>query len=910
MIKQIYRPNKKIKQCLMMYHTKKFSRNDLLNLSKFNHNLFREEFVHRIQEKPNEIYVNFYQNQFNFNYNIEPLLKLVADTNFRLCDSSLMHAPKFALDKQALEQVREKGINMLCNSRIDPQKLYSFVFEYVETMFNLLKKYDPTLKETYHTNFTKDFINGLCKTGNNSALFFTFENVDQQYLIDIRPTCLYLVQLIDLPNFSFNKNTVNEIGCQPLISSKYLKKSIEGNLLHFCEVIYHDPGHAYVMNRQDAWLFKTCLKTSPELVTEWIHNKNLYVESYNKLHDSDYPLYKTVKTCLFDLVHDRGYQFYLPILRQQLRAQKNRDNIKTKIIRGDFEDPVDEHTLNNVNRAMDWLLNLTEKFLLDKNLNIISANKNNSFIIKKYLDVVSGNGKPIDIVIYPNGKIQVNFLCDDKMKSVSLYEIELLNASATTYPILTHEKILNINKWISMLNNGKLGSNIRINQYGELVNQITNHDCVDVDTFSDEHHLKSIEIFKLERLFNVIKNESWINFSITHQPDIYETNNIVLDKTKITIDTGVTFELGEIDLEVAKPHSRFSTTKYVNLDSHARFMKWKDIDKSFIISPYATQPSAPPFVQIIHQNQDLIFGCVNTTDNINLATAVSSLLCRSINDAKDSLGGYLPSRIVDRAHLQYGSPYAITHLWGRTGNRFVLLRKMDNEWVELVGTALVSQSRNNLFFFTSKYNNIWYPSIMKNVDFGLTLSDGKNKWFDKFDMPNINEYKPLGYNQLANFAVEKIDCRGMGLGKLMIDTLRNHYAFVNPTLNINHCQPLICGIGLHQIADPSWPPFMENIGFIRRLGAETFFIDQPWSRIEPVIINNQPLDNISFNKKFGLDQLYDNIKKETLNPKIHLVDRIDHVRELSKSPHAKLQYVQLLFNFKSINTIAPSTVQI
>ena len=339
------------------------------------------------------------------------------------------------------------------------------------------------------------------------------------------------------------------------------------------------------------------------------------------------------------------------------------------------------------------------------------------------------------------------------------------------------------------------------------------------------------------------------------------------------------------------------------MDPHMRFIPTDLLRNSYIKYADSINYNAKPYVTI---NDDLELGIVDTKNNIDVAKAVSSLLTRSVDDAKaegkknvvrgkNIYNGYLPEKIVERAQFEYVSPHAISNLWGKFGYRFVLTRKVgDYNRRELIGTALISSSKDILFFFTSKYNNVRYSRINQFVDFNL-LADGKNKWFDKFDMPDAKDYKPVDCNQLANFAVEKIGCRGLGLGKLLITEIIKNYAINYPFSKINHSQPLICGKGLFQIADPSWIDFMIDIGFKLRLGAETFYIDRDWDPLVPIIINDKKMDNIEYNSMFNMPKIYDSLKN--INSHDPLLHRINHVSKLARSGDAKLQYFQLTYMF-------------
>lgn len=335
------------------------------------------------------------------------------------------------------------------------------------------------------------------------------------------------------------------------------------------------------------------------------------------------------------------------------------------------------------------------------------------------------------------------------------------------------------------------------------------------------------------------------------------------------------------------------TLKYINLEPNDRFLSEKLLRDSYVRSSSRKYAYMKPFVTL---NDELELGIVDTKKHVEVAKGVSSVLSRSIDRAKDIYGGYLPSRIVDRAQLEYVSPYSISHLWGKSCYRFVLTRKINTDIREIIGTALISNSEDTLLFFTNKYNNLKPSTLKEDVDFDLSV-DGKHRWFDKFDMPNIEDYKPEGCHQLANFAVETVNCRGAGLGKLLISEIVKNYASSHLKGQIQHSQPLIHGKGLFQIADPSWRKYMINVGFKLRHGAETFYLDREWDKLTPLIINGKEVDNKTYNRMYGLPQIYEGVDLSVKSTPVDLTERIPRVIELAESGNAKLQYFQMIYMF-------------
>jgi hypothetical protein len=356
------------------------------------------------------------------------------------------------------------------------------------------------------------------------------------------------------------------------------------------------------------------------------------------------------------------------------------------------------------------------------------------------------------------------------------------------------------------------------------------------------------------------------------------------------------FAMNEVSIEPQANNS----LKYINLNPGSRFISERILRESYLIKPNTLYPEARPYVQLANE---LELGIVNTKHHESIAKAISCILTRSIEDAKDVNGGYLPEKIVESAQKNYVSPHAISNLWGLDGYRFVLTRRVSNDVKEVIGTALISSSKDTLFFFTSKYNCIRYSKMSTDVDFNLPYySNSENKWFDQFDMPSISQYRLHGYNQLANFAVER-SYRGSKYGHILINEIIKNYVLFHSQTEIAHSQPLICGKGLMQIADPSWKKYMINIGFKLRYGADTFFTDPEWAPLKPVIINGKALTNVEFNNMYDMPQIYDNINSDIIgsDPGIHIKDRIEHVRKLASSNKAKLQYNQLYLPFDQYN---------
>lgn len=338
--------------------------------------------------------------------------------------------------------------------------------------------------------------------------------------------------------------------------------------------------------------------------------------------------------------------------------------------------------------------------------------------------------------------------------------------------------------------------------------------------------------------------------------------------------------------------------KYVNLEEGDRFVPTSVLRSAYVRYAGSVAPSLPNYVTL---EDDLELGIVSSAVP-EIARAISSLLCRSLEDARDDRGGYIPAAVVRRVQLEIISPHGVAHIWGVTGHRFVLSRRVGDR-SEIVATILVGRSKDTIFFFTGRYNNLRHSTIEETVDFAQPdRDDPSHKWFDRFWFPDVVRFKPRGYHHIANFVVCK-EQRGQKISRLLLGAITKHYArdhILAEGRAIGHSQHVLCGRGFWQIGDPPWLPRMEKLGFYLRWGAESFFVEQSWAPL-PVVLDAKGVrvDNVAYNASAGITKRY--AQALTAGPRgnvdEHLMDRVPEVLARSADPRFKLQYFQAMFDF-------------
>ncbi len=337
--------------------------------------------------------------------------------------------------------------------------------------------------------------------------------------------------------------------------------------------------------------------------------------------------------------------------------------------------------------------------------------------------------------------------------------------------------------------------------------------------------------------------------------------------------------------------------KYVNLNPEDRFVPTSVLRAAYVRYPGSHNPSAPNYVTL---ENGMELGIASSAVP-EIARAISSMLSRSLEDARNDLKGHLPPAVVRRVQLEIISPYGVAHIWGVTGHRFVLSRHVSGGRSELLATILVGRSKDTIFFFTGRYNNLRHSTIAETVDFDQPdRDDPAHKWFDRFAFPDIARFKPKGYHHIANFVVSKEE-RGHKLANFFLEKIVEKYARDHLEKHgraPEHSQHLLCGQGLWQIGDPPWLPRMEKLGFRRRWGAESFFIEHDWAPLPPIVDREtgRAISNVAYNASYGLPERY-LASKPTGDASQYLLDRVPEVIRLSQDPRAKLQYFQAMFEF-------------
>lgn len=915
---------------------------DLLN--RVTHeNVPPEQFVHDLQQDPVGQFLAFQKNEpsLDFARNRPLHLRLLADLNERLLPGSVLEREEFKGFRKRFIDLQDRAVG-LYQEGLPRGDFSNFVMDYVNLFDDLFCSTDFSLTGKYHQDFSKRLVGEVLNPQGVSQAFFSCEPVDDLYFWDIRPAAIYLQWLVVPPSFNV---TASSYKGGPVVDREALTRYIDGLELPPKEITCHDIGHSYYMKRQDDWLFETLDETPGALVKDWCRTKDAYKQAWRALCETDPVLGRAVQFLLSEVIHERGYQFYLPILHQQFSSTKWAAMIGFKKGNRYWGDQgITDEEFSRLEEARCWLLTLTDELLIERNTRDLHRfdPRRKKIMVRHWQPLETYKGIPASVEIKGIRDVVVSFnVPGTSRKSTSLYEVGLVLAPKDQNPRLTPEKIDLIERAVWQMNHSDEMASISLFPNGEIHLSVKGKRNLPEppETLQDKDRFSPIELYKLERLLYMIDQQRETSFTVTPKPKQWV--GTILDYDSITLEFTFRDDSGRIytsNLRQASFHEARVVTrtipanKYINLNEEDRFLSEETLRASYERYGESLNPTAPPYVTINRKVRDRKTGemvdlelelAIADTAVPEIARAVSSLLARSLEDAKYTNGGYLPPDIVKRVQTELISPYAVHQRWGKVGRRFVLSRRVAPGVREVIGSALLGESRDDIFFFTSRFNNLKHSLLRVSLDFALSI-DGHpdHRWFDKFWFPDLERYKPKDYHHLANFVIEREGVRGLGLSRLFIESVIEHYSrsVLKTRGNLpEHSQRLLCGSGLWQIGDPPWLARMGRLGFTPRFGAESFHIDQPWDPLIPTLdANGNAIDHVTYNRQFGLPQFYQELVEGHEGPFLslyqsallassgeglavpgdHLVERVPDVLAMATSGRAKIQYFQLIFPFE------------
>jgi hypothetical protein len=103
------------------------------------------------------------------------------------------------------------------------------------------------------------------------------------------------------------------------------------------EFSWHDMGHIDFMWGRDQLYFKNTSKTPLRVTKEWEATRGDYMKFYDPWKKKDPDLHEAMTHLLFEIVHERGFQYSLTVMKKELETPKWTEILQRKLGNGYYD---------------------------------------------------------------------------------------------------------------------------------------------------------------------------------------------------------------------------------------------------------------------------------------------------------------------------------------------------------------------------------------------------------------------------------------------------------------------------------------------------------------------------------------------------------------------------------------------
>ena len=284
------------------------------------------------------------------------------------------------------------------------------IFSYLEFMDGIFKRLCPSLPNSIAKLLTEEKFSNLTDE-QDLILFFSFQPLDIDFFVKTRPTPLYIIGLVDYPKFE---------------NANQAKIKVDGYHTEIGGFAHHDAEHARADWKLDSNLLM--YRNPEEMVKEWQHVRDLIEGRINHLAMNDPDLARAATILLFEILHERGLQFDLSILKSYLNLPLFSKTTKDKWL-SLFWDPLPgKYELYDLfDNAEVWLNEQVSDLLIQQNIeNLVNGHSLISTIEK--ISMKDGFVQRVEIPKEDDVKVwlskTLDFSPQDNQVLTSLYNIK------------------------------------------------------------------------------------------------------------------------------------------------------------------------------------------------------------------------------------------------------------------------------------------------------------------------------------------------------------------------------------------------------------------------------------------------------------------------------------------------------
>ncbi len=254
--------------------------------------------------------------------------------------------------KIAIEAALTKALKIVArgeNGNPHYKETARFIFhDYLPVLDLILGERHPELMANeYHRHHAEHLLEKILAQAPDIFLHFSFESVDDEFFVATRTAPMNLIG-IDLRGLD------DEAPQKPFADNFYMKNS---------EFAYHDLGHAEFTTMRDLLYMRSADKPIVRIVWEWEATRLRIKEVVDQVKTNDVDLADAMTNILFELLRERGFQFSLTVLKQELETRKWVEVIERKLRSGFYSHyPTNENRYSRLEEARLGLVKAVERF--------------------------------------------------------------------------------------------------------------------------------------------------------------------------------------------------------------------------------------------------------------------------------------------------------------------------------------------------------------------------------------------------------------------------------------------------------------------------------------------------------------------------------------------------------------------
>ena len=441
---------------------------------------------------------------------------------------------ELAKAKSPLRRLMDEGLYLLAD-KIPYKKTMIFVAKLLQEIDALFLIKHPSLTSSFHKQNAEHVLEKLLSCAPDVLLFPSFQEVDIDYFLRTRPTPFHIVGI----TFS---------GIEPGEALPFA----DGFAMKPSEFYWHDIGHIEFMQNRDQAFIEQSFKPLERIISEWNFTRRR-ITSYLTSISSQTNLLDATKLILFELLHERGFQYSLVVLKAELDTPKWTEILNRKFTNNYYRNSpeINLALFGELETARVQLLHFAELTRCQDQRKYIEAmhGAHLALRITNFPRVNYGQGF-LHQVVFHASKTCVVLVKDDKYTTCDVSELILAQINPTTkspfdletrrhiMQLLTNNEVhsITLDAWKNISVLLKSGRTIALDDY---IPQSSNNDIS-----SQNRHF-----FELEQVLGSLERGEIISYTQQEATKVYiGTIHHLLDDRYVTIRN----KNQTMDLELAR----------------------------------------------------------------------------------------------------------------------------------------------------------------------------------------------------------------------------------------------------------------------------------------------------------------------------------------------------------------------